>query len=157
MQFCLHCTVYTGCTLYIVQLLLLNKCYICGDSSCLSLKSSNLHMKNLTFSSLWIRMLCLMLSVQILYVYFFKLCFCPLFYLCKICLWLQSVTQDAWQQGNVWWLISSQEMKGGNEILGFLQIIRDFTLNWVSIHTHFLSCVFKLKTGESSLNYTVHT
>ena len=52
MQFCLHCTVYTGCTLYIVQLLLLNKCYICGDSSCLSPKSSNLQRKNLTFSSL---------------------------------------------------------------------------------------------------------
>ena len=52
-QFCLHCTVYTGCTLYIVQLLLLNKCYICGDSSRLSPKSSNLQMKNLTFSSLW--------------------------------------------------------------------------------------------------------
>ena len=53
-QFCLHCTVYTGCTLYIVQLLLLNKCYICGDSSSLSPKSSNLRMKNLTFSSLWV-------------------------------------------------------------------------------------------------------
>ena len=52
MQFCLHCTVYTGCTLYIVQLLLLNKCYICGDSICLSPKSSYLQVKNLTFSSL---------------------------------------------------------------------------------------------------------
>ena len=46
-----------------------------------------------------IQMLCLLLSVQILYVrwsvYFFKLCFCPIFYLWEIFLWQQSVTQDA--------------------------------------------------------------
>ena len=69
-QFCLHCTVYTGCTLYIVQLLLLNKCYICGDSICLSPKSSYLQVKNLTFSSLCIMLFCKVGKLWIPYIIF---------------------------------------------------------------------------------------